>query len=276
MNIISKTAITKWNGVNREYYENKGYVFTKMRDCFEVKVDDLISGSNAIVQVQCNSCGELFERVFKNITKVKKILCKNCRKPAHTEYIDTVLNSDNIKDFIDFKYNGMGIYIIINMISNKVYIGSTLDFYKRRHRHFKLLTLNKHSNAHLQNAFNKNKGKNFLFKIIEYVDKKENLIEREQFWIDYYKSADNKYGYNICKIAGSCMGKITSEETKQKLRDIFSGEKSSNVKLTTKDVIQIKKDLINNVNINLIANNYNVHPKTIKDIFCGKTWKHVS
>jgi len=56
--LISKTVIVKWHYMNIKHYEGKGYIFTKWKDEFEVKVEDLSLGSSAIVKVLCDYCLE--------------------------------------------------------------------------------------------------------------------------------------------------------------------------------------------------------------------------
>lgn len=55
MGLISKTVIVKWNSANREWYEFKGYIFSKWKEEFEVKVEDLSNGSNTLVNIKCNN-----------------------------------------------------------------------------------------------------------------------------------------------------------------------------------------------------------------------------
>lgn len=104
-----------------------------------------------------------------------------------------------------------GIYGIRNLVNNKIYIGSAINFRKRKNSHFSALKKNRHHNNHLQRAYNKYGNSNFLFFVIEFCDK-DVLITREQFYLDQNKSAQREYGYNIREIAsdyGTC-----SEETK--------------------------------------------------------------
>ena len=51
MGLISKTVKIKWNQKTKKYYENLGYVYTKMYDEFEVKIEDLQKGSS--IKVNC-------------------------------------------------------------------------------------------------------------------------------------------------------------------------------------------------------------------------------
>ena len=60
----------------------------------------------------------------------------------------------------------VGIYCITNKITNKIYIGSTIDINRRWKEHKKELSKNKHHNLYLQNSFNKYGHKNFNFHIL--------------------------------------------------------------------------------------------------------------
>lgn len=112
--------------------------------------------------------------------------------------------------------NTSGIYQITCWTNNKIYIGSAKDFEKRWVIHRSDLKLNRHGSITLQRAWNKHGKENFTFHILEYCDK-ENLIEREQFWLDKLKPFDPNIGYNILAIAGSRLGAKHSDETRAKL-----------------------------------------------------------
>jgi len=88
-----------------------------------------------------------------------------------------------------------GVYIILNEVSNKFYIGSSNDLKKRKIFHFTQLRNNNHFNHHLQNAWNKYGEFNFKFYLLE--ECAENILEkREEFYIKKFKSSDRKIGYN--------------------------------------------------------------------------------
>jgi len=129
-----------------------------------------------------------------------------------------------------------GIYQIQNKINNKIYIGSAIDIYNRLHKHVSDLKKNKHHSIHLQRAWNKYGENNFDFNIVENVDNKELLIEREQYWFDILKPYKKQIGYNISKIAGSQLG-LT--------RDNRSKEKNRQSQKNHKPILQI--DLNNNI-----------------------------
>lgn len=110
-----------------------------------------------------------------------------------------------------------GIYIIVNIINNKFYIGSTINLKRRFYNHKSSLKYNKHENARLQHAWNKYGSENFSFQILENVDDKTKLIEREQFFIDASKCYKREIGYNILPKAGSSLGFRPTNETRIKL-----------------------------------------------------------
>lgn len=89
-----------------------------------------------------------------------------------------------------------GIYKIENLINHKVYIGQSTDIYKRWYNHKNKLRKGNGANIYLQNAYNKYGEDNFKFSIICKCSKEE-LNEKEIFYISSYNSADRKYGYNF-------------------------------------------------------------------------------
>lgn len=111
-----------------------------------------------------------------------------------------------------------GIYKIANKVTGDFYIGSSVNIRKRFKMHKCYLKNNKHCNLKLQNVHNKYGIEKLSFKIIEYVGNKNNLIIREQYYLD------NLYPeYNICKVAGSTLGKKLSEKTKKKISESLKG-----------------------------------------------------
>lgn len=93
-----------------------------------------------------------------------------------------------------------GIYKIICVVNNKIYIGSAVNLDRRWKRHLNELKNNYHANIILQNAFNKHGLESFNFEIIEIVDDVCKLFEREQYYLDTLKPF-GKYGFNIKTIA---------------------------------------------------------------------------
>ncbi len=105
------------------------------------------------------------------------------------------------------------IYNIRNLINNKIYIGSAINFNKRKIVHISRLNRNVHHSKYLQNSWNIHGKENFIFEIVEQVDNKSKLIEREQVWINFFKPE-----YNMNPIAGSRLGTKATKETLEKMR----------------------------------------------------------
>ena len=119
-----------------------------------------------------------------------------------------------------------GIYKITNKTNNKFYVGSTNYFYGRWKSHINDLNSNRHKNRYLQNSFNKYGKENFDFSILEIINDENNLITREQYWMDLLNSTDSKIGYNILPFAGRTSGVKRTEETKRKLSEAKIGDKN--------------------------------------------------
>ena len=109
----------------------------------------------------------------------------------------------------------MGIYTIKCLSNEKIYVGSAIDLNGRKAQHFYRLRNNKHDNSYLQNAYNKYGEENFLFEIIEVVDKVENLILFEQKYID--KFAQQNELFNLRKIAKNNLGLKHTDEAISKM-----------------------------------------------------------
>lgn len=110
-----------------------------------------------------------------------------------------------------------GIYKIENIANGKIYIGSTIDFKERWKRHRIYLRKGKHTNRHLQGAWNIYGESGFSFTVLEECENNI-LIEREQFFMDTLRPE-----YNIRLIAESNRGLVGSESMKQKMSQIMKG-----------------------------------------------------
>ena len=125
-----------------------------------------------------------------------------------------------------------GVYAIINKVNSKLYVGSASCFYNRLHAHYSELINNKHSNSYLQNSWNEYGEESFDFEIIELVDiindNKDNLIEREQYWLDYHQSYIRDKGYNLQPCSKSALGFKHSEETIRKRSIMMTGSGNHN------------------------------------------------
>ena len=105
------------------------------------------------------------------------------------------------------------IYKITNTINGKVYIGQTIrDINCRWSEHLRhAYNQNDHEyETHLYRSMRKYGKENFSIQQIEKCNI-EDLDEREIFWIDFYRSYDENYGYNMT-LGGSGTRRLEYDE----------------------------------------------------------------
>src|SRR5574343_350651 len=106
-----------------------------------------------------------------------------------------------------------GIYLIRNVKNNHLYIGQSVNIYKRWAGHRQLLTSNKHPSIHLQRAWNLYGKDAFEFSILIRCERNvQVLTEFEQYWMDLLLPE-----YNTCPAAGSTLGVKLSGSHKLKI-----------------------------------------------------------
>ncbi len=116
------------------------------------------------------------------------------------------------------------IYIIKNLTTGKLYIGSAQVVKRRWRKHRESLRRGDHCNKYLQNAWDKYGEEDFKFEILEEVFKDEDLLSSEQKWLDKALAFKRELGYNICPNAGSPLGRKVTAQTRQKISQATSGE----------------------------------------------------
>jgi group I intron endonuclease len=184
---------------------------------FEEKFN--VKGKNEIIKNFPNSSfiNDLRKRRYITFLGSKKE-----NKKYKNEISDIIKNYPTKNDLI--KLLGEQSYIIYKMsnpFNNKVYIGQTVRMLSNRVDAFRR---GKFTNEHLSEAFNSYGFGNFIFEIIELCDDVTQLDDREKYWINYYKSTNREFGYNI---EGGGKRSNLSEETKLKLSESHKGKKQS-------------------------------------------------
>lgn len=191
----------------------------------------------------------------------------------------------HLKHKTDVEHLGKtGVYGLINKIDQKIYVGSSsVNLNRRLNAHLRQLLAGIHKSTHLQNAVNKvGFAKNFEIVILE-VCESEKCIEREQYWIDFHKSYDRDFGYNLLPKAASPLGYKHSEENKIKnfesrrvlndktIIEIFNLRNNTNM-----GVGEISKKLnVSAENINCIYNKPNKY-KSVKEKYDLKKLKKLN
>jgi hypothetical protein len=157
-------------------------------------------------------------------------------------------NSNILKtNILEDNRNKSGIYLWTNLITNKRYVGSSVDLYNRLRTYFSYLTMKnivKKESSYIYRAILKLGHSNFSLDIIEYCEP-HLLIEKEQYYINILNPE-----YNILKVAGSRSGHKLSEKSRETISLALRNRKiNSN---------------ISNINHNDTKFKISHHPKSIK------------
>lgn len=115
-----------------------------------------------------------------------------------------------------------GIYSLQNLETLKRYVGSSADVRRRKRQHLGLLRGNNHTNYKLQGDWNLFGEDCFSFELLEAVPNREDLLVREQFWMNRFESATAD-GYNIAMFAGGAHGFPTPQEVRDKISASLKG-----------------------------------------------------
>ncbi len=111
-----------------------------------------------------------------------------------------------------------GVYRIVNSITGRQYIGSSINIRYRKFRHFRDLRLGIHSNRFLQREFNKYGETGFLFETLLYCDP-EDCVLYEQMVMDALIPE-----LNLKPLATNGLGQKRSDEFREQCRLRMTGK----------------------------------------------------
>lgn len=126
-----------------------------------------------------------------------------------------------------------GVYAIKNKITNQQYIGSAVSFKHRWDLHLLQLKKKTHHSRYLLRSWEKYGADSFEFIILEYVNDKNDLLIREQWWMDNVDSS-----FNMSPTASSTLGSKRSKESREKMRKAHLGKKLSPLQLANRIAAQ--------------------------------------
>lgn len=81
--LVTKEVTTNWNNGIKNHYVSKGYIFTKCKEPFICKTEDLPTQSRVKIIVKCDYCGAEWETAYGDWYKCHiegQDTCKECRK----------------------------------------------------------------------------------------------------------------------------------------------------------------------------------------------------
>lgn len=150
------------------------------------------------------------------------------------------------------------VYLIRNLVNGRIYVGSTINFPQRKWRHLYDLKKGKHCSRFMQRDFNKCGGDAFVIEVLEVVSETDDLIAREQHWLDTLQPP-----YNSAKIAGTVLGVKQPPEAVQKNRERNTGFGNGNARITHEDAKRIVS-MIGAMTLDEIAKKHGVSRTTIQ------------
>ena len=126
-------------------------------------------------------------RQLQNKEVLNKVIWKSYFEKPTNDLIGRLIGAETIS----------GIYKITNPTENKSYIGQAVDISARFKQHIKRgLGAETPTKNKLYPALEKFGVENFTFEILEQCNREE-LNDKEKFWIDYYNT--KTYGYNVTR-----------------------------------------------------------------------------
>jgi group I intron endonuclease len=111
-----------------------------------------------------------------------------------------------------------GVYRIRCVPTGRAYVGSSIDIKDRWRWHRRDLRAGRHQNAKLQNAWRKHGAEAFVFEILE-LSPIDDLIAREQYFIDSLGAHYKQGGFNLRAKADSNLGLLKSPATRRKISE---------------------------------------------------------
>ena len=128
----------------------------------------------------------------------------------------------------------MVIYKIQSKIKpERFYIGSAIDYERRKGEHLRELRRNDHHSKFLQKHYNKYGVEDLSFSVMENVSESKNLLIVEQKYIDTLKPA-----FNASVTAGSTLGYKHTKEAKEKMSKARTGVKKMPMTIEQKEKLR--------------------------------------
>jgi hypothetical protein len=99
--LLTKEVEVSWQNKNKKWYQDKGYIFTKLGDALIVKVEDLPKSSHVNIEILCDVClnNKINTKISKPYYKYTGSKVKNnldcCNKCKGTNIRNSILVDDN-------------------------------------------------------------------------------------------------------------------------------------------------------------------------------------
>lgn len=172
------------------------------------------------------------------------------------------------------------VYCWQNIQNNKIYIGSSVTFWRRflSYSQNLILKTTERVNKKLLNSTKKYGFQGFRLCILELIDSdksREFVRDREQWYLDNFLPHHEGIGYNFYGTAILTDDAIMSLKSRKSISKSHSGENSVLARLNNKSVLDIKKKLISGSLLKELSLEYGVTTTVISNIKRGLTWKDI-
>lgn len=125
----------RWNNSNKEWYESKGYIFSKRNDFFDVYVKDLSPCSKTEVNVTCDYCGDNYTTQYALVLNGRKIIQKDCCSKCTGKKTSDVSRRRRSQKYIDIAKQICDEceYILVTDIENYTDVKMNIEFICSKH-----------------------------------------------------------------------------------------------------------------------------------------------
>lgn len=125
----------RWNNTNKEWYESKGYVFTKRNDFLYVKAKDLSIHSNAKIKATCDYCGENYDAYFAILIDGRKVVKKDCCRNCTGKKASDVSKQKRANKYIGLAKNicKENNYTLLTTVNDYVDLHMNIEFMCPKH-----------------------------------------------------------------------------------------------------------------------------------------------
>lgn len=109
--IITKKVEIAWSPSNKHWFQEKGYIFTKRNDKFEVNIEDLMPQSAVELKALCDGCNKSITKRYNQVSGklYEKTYCNSCSASIRGK--SRRLKYEDVKYFIEVE-SGSGCKLI--------------------------------------------------------------------------------------------------------------------------------------------------------------------
>lgn len=180
------------------------------------------------------------------------------------------------KEMRAFLKRKAGIYFWINLLDNKIYIGSAVCLWRRFLSYYNSFTKeNRRNNIKLKYAIKKYGLTYFRFGVIKILNNDKKLLRVEEQSILDSILPFGSIGYNISKSAFRPLHCPISKRGRLAIKMRHTGENSEMSKLTNEQVIIIKQSLAKGDYLRNLSDKFGVSTTVISNIKRGLSWSHI-